>query len=176
MSFKRFLESKVLAHISGASGSGKTSIANELNLLYPHISFIDLDDFDEQAEKILNYKVSKKHYTDKMLFKLAQKRQELMDKFIKESKNPIIFVGHHTEGDQVLYIPTETRILLNTDAKTSAWRAYLRSQNEKPEHRRTLEELPKDEKEAQEVIDWLLKNGYKSMSKQEILRWMRENY
>ncbi len=150
MRFKEFIESQVLAHISGSSGSGKTFLANKLQKVYPNIIFKDLDEFDDEATEILGFTIKKNNYTDQMLETLAKKRQELMDDFIKQSNKPIIFVGHHTEGDYVLDIPTKNRFLLNVDAKTSAYRAYIRSQKEDPKHRRTLEELPQDEKEAQE--------------------------
>ncbi len=173
-SFKQWLlEGEVLAHISGASGSGKTTLANKLSLIHPHIAFKDLDEFDEEAEEILGWsKINKKNYTDEMLLHLANLRQKLMDDFIKKTNQPIIFVGHHMEGDNVLYIPTKNKFLLNVDAKTSAKRAYQRSQTEDPKHRRTLEELPDDESEAQETIDWLVNNGYKPMSHDQIAKWL----
>lgn len=174
--FHNWLEGKILAHIAGASGSGKTTLANKLSTIYPNIIFKDLDDFDDEAVALLNWtNIRKNDYTDKMLFDLAKLRQQLMDNFIKSTSKSIIFVGHHTEGDNVLYIPTKNKFLLNVDAKTSAFRAYQRSQNEDPKYRRTLEDLPSDEKEAQEVINWLLKSGYKSLTHDQILQWMK-NY
>ena len=172
-----WLESEVLAHIAGASGSGKTTLGHKIASNYSGIVVKDLDEFDEEAEEILGYSdVRKKDYTDEMLSKLAKKRQQLMDDFIKTSNKPIVFVGHHTEGDHVLYVPTKNKFLLNVDAKTSAWRAYQRSQKEDPKYRRTLEELPQDEKEAEETINWLLDNGYKPLSHDQILKWMLTNY
>jgi adenylate kinase family enzyme len=173
MNFKKWFENVVLAHIAGASGSGKTTLGNKLANNYSGIIVKDLDEFDEDAEQKLGWSnIRKKDYTDDMLSQLAKIRQQLMDDFIKKSNKPIIFVGHHTEGDNVLYIPTKNKFLLNVDAKTSAWRGYQRSQKEDPKYRRTMEELPEDEKEAQETIDWLLKNGYKFLSHDQILQWM----
>jgi ABC-type oligopeptide transport system ATPase subunit len=175
MNFKKWLENDVLAHIAGASGSGKTTLGNKLASSYSGIIVKDLDEFDDEAERMLGWSnIRKKDYTDEMLLKLAKTRQQLMDDFIKRSNKPMIFVGHHTEGDHVLHIPTKNRFLLNVDAKTSAWRGYQRSQKEDPKYRRTLEELPQDEKEAQETIDWLLRNGYKSLSHDQILQWMTD--
>lgn len=171
LNFKVFLESQVLAHVGGASGSGKTTLAKTLSTEFPEIIFKDLDDFDDEAEKLLGFKAKKKDYTDKMLQKLADKRQDLMDEFIENSKKPIVFVGHHTEGDYALKIPTKNKFLLNVDAKTSAYRAYLRSQKE-GKHRRKLSELPSDEKEAQEVIDFLIKNDYKPLRFKQIKQWI----
>lgn len=176
MKFKDFYEGQVLAHISGASGSGKTYLANELSKVYPSVIFKDLDEFDDEAVDILKYNnIRKSQYTDDMLLKLANLRQKLMDEFVAHHNKPIIFVGHHTEGEHVLNISTKNKFLLNVDAKTSAWQAYLRSQKEDIKHRRTLEELPEDEKEAQEVINYLLKNGYKKLDSKEIKDWMKNN-
>lgn len=173
MYFKQWIESQVIAHVSGASGSGKTTLANNLSKKYTNFIFKDLDEFDDEAEKILNFKVKKQEYTDEMLESLFKQRQLLMDKFIKNSDKPIVFVGHHTEGKHVLDIPTKNRFLLDVDAKTSARRAYLRSQKEDPKYRRTLSDLPDDEKEAQETIDWLNKNGYRPLSQEEIKKWLK---
>lgn len=174
MMFKKWLESVVLSHISGASGSGKTTLANQLSTKYPNIIFKDLDEFDDDATRLLGYNIKKSEYTDEMLKTLFDKRQELINEFIKQSKKPIIFVGHHTEGDYVLNIPTSNRFILDTDAKTSAWRAYLRSQKEDPKFRRKIEELLDDEQEAQEIINFLKKNGYKSMSQQDVFNWVNQ--
>ena len=171
--FRLYLEecekSKVLAHISGASGSGKTTLINNLSKKYKNINFKDLDDFDDLAVKQLGWdNVKKNDYTDKMLRTLANRRQKLIDDFIRKSNKPIVFAGIHVEGDNVQRIPTENRFLLNVNAKTSAWRAYKRSQTEDPKYRRKKSELPLDIKDAQEIIDWLLKNGYKPMSVSQI--------
>ena len=176
MKFFEWLEHNVLAHVSGPSGSGKTTLANNLSITHPKITFKDLDDFDDEATAILNFDgIKKQDYTDEMLKILANKRQDLMNDFIEKSNKPIVFVGHHTEGDHVLNIPTKNRFMLNVDAHTSAMRAYLRSQKEDQKFRRTLDELPEDQKEAQEVIDWLIKNGYKPLSDKQIAQWL-DNY
>lgn len=176
MKFFEWLEHRVLAHISGPSGSGKTTLANKLSISHPGVVFKDLDDFDDEATSILKFDgINKQNYTDKMLEVLAKKRQDLMNDFIEKSTKPIVFVGNHTEGDYVLNIPTKNRFMLNVDARTSAMRAYLRSQKEDPKFRRTLDELPEDQKEAQEVIDWLIKNGYKPLSDKQIAQWL-DNY
>jgi uridine kinase len=96
MNFKKWLEGEVLAHIAGASGSGKTTLGHEIASSYSGIVVKDLDEFDDEAEKILGYSdVRKKDYTDEMLSNLAKTRQQLMDDFIKRSNKPMVFVGHH---------------------------------------------------------------------------------
>jgi len=178
--FAQFLESKnnskVLAHIAGPSGSGKTTILNDLSKKYPSVDFKDLDDFDDKAVEILGWKnVPKKQFTDKMIKSLAAKRQELMNAYIAGSGKQIVFGGHHTEGDTVLEIPTNNKWMLDVDARTSALRAYQRSQNEDQKFRRLKSELPSDTQEAQEIIDFLKTNGYKPMSAIAIDAWMAKN-
>lgn len=177
MRFKFWLknEGNVLFHVAGPSGAGKSTLAEKLSKLHSNVVFKDLDDFDDEAEVMLGWSnIRKNNYTDKMILKLGKLRQKLMDDFINKNDKPIVFVGNHMEGDHVLYIPTKNRFLLNVDAKTSAWRAYERSQKEDPKYRRTLEELPGDEQEAQETIDDLLKKGYKPLSYDQIVQWMND--
>jgi adenylate kinase family enzyme len=164
---------EVLAHISGPSGSGKTTLAEKLAKKYPGIIFKDLDELDEEAVEQLGWgKIRKRNFSDQMLKSLADRRQKLMDEFILGSSRPIVFVGIHTEGPYVLNIPTKNRFLLDVDAEESAYRAYKRSQNEEPQYRRTLAELPGDITEAQKDIDFLLGHGYKPMSLGEISQWI----
>ncbi len=108
------------------------------------------------------------NFKDEMLKILANKRQELMNDYIKQSNKPIIFGGHHDEGGHILDIPTINRWLLNTDPKTSAKRAYERSLKEELKSRRLESELPQDTQEAQEYIDFLKSNNYQPLSAEEI--------
>lgn len=157
-----------IAHIAGASGSGKTTLGNKLQEKHKNIHVKDLDDFDDEASEHLYPGVPKKKYTDEMINTLAGQRQWMLDDFMANSDKPVVLVGHHTEGKHQLHIPAESKYLLDVDAKTSAMRAFKRSQTEKPEHRRKMSELPLDEKEAQQDIDFLDKAGYKRMSPQQI--------
>jgi shikimate kinase len=175
INFKKWFENEVLAHIAGASGSGKTTLGNEISDFDSSIIVKDLDEFDDESESILGYSnIMKKDYTDEMLFNLSKTKQQLMDDFIEKSTKPIIFIGHHTEGDHILHIPTKNKFLLNIDAKTSALRNYQRSQKQDPKYRKSIEEIPQDEKEANEIINWLLKNGYKPLSREQILQWIKK--
>jgi len=177
-SIQTFLEEsttrKVLAHIAGPSGSGKTTIATVLAKKYPNIKFTDLDDFDDEAERLLGWDgIKKRKYTNKMLYTLYKKRQQLLDNHIRSSKKPIVYVGHHLEAEHVLKIPTDNRFLLNVDAKTSAYRGWKRSQSEDPKYRRLKKEIPDDVRAAQEDIDWLKKNKYVVMSPKQIDKWIK---
>lgn len=163
----------VICHISGPSGSGKTTLLNKIQKLFPNVICKDLDEFDEQAEDILEYSnIKKKNYSDEMLKNLFNKRQELLDKFIKNSDKPIILGGHHTEDKYVLNVHTNNKFRINVGPITSAYRAYLRSQKEDLKYRRTLDELPFDIKEAKDVISELNKLGYEPKSKEEIIKFI----
>jgi len=62
--------------------------------------------------------------------------------------------------------------MLDVDAETAAQRAYERSLTEDPKYRRTLEELPRDIKEAQADIEAFLSMGYIAKSLKWILDWI----
>ncbi len=167
--------SNIICHIAGASGSGKTTILEEINKLWPHIVAKDLDEFDDEACQILGFDgIPKKNWPNERLRLLAEKRQEIMDKFIEEQTQPIVFAGHHWEDIHILHIPTEHKFMLDVDAETSAQRAYRRSQNGDLKHRRTLEELPLDIADAKKDIDFILSQGYEKKSPEEILKFIEQ--
>lgn len=98
--------SKVLAHVAGPSGAGKTELVNKLGESVKNIKLVDLDIFDDQAVKALGWEgKSKNDYTDEMLDRVHAKRQELIDAYIEKSDKPIVFFGHHVEGDNVTDTP-----------------------------------------------------------------------
>jgi uridine kinase len=167
----------VLCHIAGPSGSGKTTILAEIQKLYPTIITKDLDVFDDEASATLNLdSVRKKYWSDDNLLKLAELRQKLMNDFLKmHEKDIVILAGFHTEDAHILDIPTQNRFLLDTDAKTSATRAFERSQGEKIEHRRKIEDLELDIQDAQKEIDFLINEGYRKMSSEDILNFIQKN-
>lgn len=161
----------VIAHIAGPSGAGKTTIGEKLKHLYPQLLVRDLDEIDEIAHAELFDNKPKKYFTDDDIRKLARRRQQLLDLYIKENKNKdIVLVGIHTEGETVLNVYTDNKWMLNTLPFTSAYRAYLRSQHEKPEHRRLLSELPMDYQEAKDVVAQLNELGYRKYSPEQIIR------
>lgn len=167
----------VLCHIAGPSGSGKTTILTNISKLYPTIVTKDLDDFDDEASVILKLdSTQKKYWDDQNLLYLAELRQKLMNEFLKTHKGyTVIFAGFHTEDKHVLHIPTQNKFLLDTDAKKSATRAFERSQSEKIEYRRKIEDLELDIQDAQNEIDFLTSQGYKKISNEEILKFIEEN-
>ncbi len=158
----------VIAHIGGASGSGKTYTLEQLKAKYPHLNTKDLDEFDEQAEKDLCYNhIRKKNYTDEMLSALARKRQELMDDYINKNDN-IVLGGHHTEANHVLNIPTSNKLLLDRGPLRSSIQGYLRSQIS-GQHPRSIFDLRSDYAEANDTIRDLKKDSYKPQSQKDIM-------
>jgi len=165
----------VLAHIAGPSGSGKTTLGEQLKQLYPILLVQDLDEMDELAADELFKGKSKKEYTDDNIELLAQRRQQLLDSYVKDNKDKdIVLVGHHTEGNTVLNIHTNNKWMLDTPPLTSAYRAYLRSQNGPPDHRRLLSELPLDYKEAQDIVKQLKHLGYQKYSPDQVIKMIGE--
>lgn len=158
----------VIAHIGGASGSGKTHLLEALKAKYPHLNTKDLDEFDEQGEKDLGYKhIRKKNYSDEMLANLAKKRQELMDQYIGSNDN-IVLGGHHTEADHILSIPTNNKMLLDRGPLRSSIQGYIRSQIS-GQHPRSIFDLRSDYAEANDTIRDLKKENYKPHSYNDIL-------
>lgn len=157
-------------HVAGPSGSGKTTLLAKIRAARPDVIVKDLDDFDDEASAKLFPGVGKQQYTDQMIDQLAARRQSMMNKFVAQhAAKPVVMAGYHVEGDTILDIPTKQRLMLNTGAARSAWRAYRRSQGEKPEHRRRLREFPEDWNIAREDEQQLKGLGYKPASPQQIL-------
>lgn len=157
--------SNVIAHFAGPSGSGKTTLMLELKRQLPNLLVVDLDDFDDYASVKLFGDKSKKDYSNQDIAKLAKARQLLLNKFINTNGNKkIVLVGHHFEGDQVLDVHTENKYMLDTSPLLSAWRAFIRSQNEQSNYRRSIYELNMDYREANDVIKRLRELGYTPIS------------
>ena len=79
--------SKIIIHISGASGSGKTFLGNQLKEQFgKKIIVKDLDDLRDAFIKIF--------YGDKKWTYINEKEyQNCIDTFINKQKKPIVFVG-----------------------------------------------------------------------------------
>ena len=165
----------IICHIAGPSGSGKTTLLKKINELFPTIITKDLDEFDDEASRVLGLDSTKKKEWDNDDFKkLAQLRQKLMDDFIASQNNrPIVLGGFHTEDEFVLHIPTDSRFLLDVSAEESANRAYLRSRTEDAKFRRSIDDMSFDIAEAQKEIDFLVRNNYKKMSADEIMEFIK---
>lgn len=168
---------KILCHIGGPSGSGKTSLLEEIKREFSEsIHAIDLDEFDEKASEELGLDVTKKKsWKTEDIARLAALRQLLMDRAIASSHLPLIFAGHHREDAHILIIPTKNRFLLDVDAHTAALRAYQRSQKSGLGYQRRIEDLPFEEKAAQEEIDFLTSQEYQKKSAEEVLQFIRSN-
>jgi hypothetical protein len=79
--------SKIIIHISGASGSGKTFLGNQLKELFGNKIIVkDLDTLRDEFIKIF--------YGDKKWTYINEKEyQNFINTFIDKQKKPIVFVG-----------------------------------------------------------------------------------
>lgn len=155
----------VVCHIAGPSGSGKTTLLDKIKKQFPNMLTKDLDDFDDDARKILNYPQDKSHYTDKMLEKLTDKKQKLLDKFIKDNEqNNIVFGGLNIEDNNyILDVHTNNKFLLNTSADTSYKRLCKRNR----------QCSDKDLELAKQDIRWFKSHGYKPMLDKDIIDYIK---
>ncbi len=159
---------KVLAHIDGPSGVGKTSLMGKLE--YFGFSTVDLDDFDSVACGMMGLPhgwKSSKLFTDDLLHKVHQIRSNLLSNFIKsEEPNKTILLGIHIESDTRYDIEAEYKILMVDDVGAIVEKRMLRD-------RLTEKERPAIEKETIDYIQQLSSLGYKSMTKDEIIKFFR---
>lgn len=163
---------KVLAHIGGPSGAGKTELVNTLQPKVKNIRLVDLDQFDDEATKLLGWEGTPKNdYTNKMLSELHKARQDLINKFIKKSSKPIVFFGHTTEAGKETKLPTTVRILLSTNPKTAA----VRRGKAKGLGKKDLSDLIKT---GREDVGFMKGRGYISLNSRQvynlILNWSKE--
>lgn len=167
---------KILCHIDGPSGSGKTTLVKRIEELHLPLVIKDLDEFDDEACTTLGLDSTQKaQWTEADYNNLVQLRTKLMNQFVETSTEPIVFAGSNREEQIIIPIHTDHKFLLDVDAETSARRAYERSQTEDPKYRRTLEELPLDIKEAQEVIDILTSEGYEKVSTDQVIEFIKNS-
>ena len=163
----------VIAHIAGPSGSGKTTLLHEIKRQFPHYSTVDIDEFDEAAEKNLGYQNTRKNnYSDAMLSSLNAEKQRILNAFIAKNKN-VVLAGHHTEGGYHLNIPTTNRFMLSTSPRVSAYRAFEREKGQHPGHERLESEIPADIRENQKIVKELRGFGYKRVGANDVLEYLR---
>lgn len=166
----------LICHIAGPSGSGKTTLLHKLSQKYPSIITKDLDEFDDIASETLGLdSTHKKNWSENNFIDLKNERQKLMDAFLREhSKDNVVLAGFHTEDHHVLHIPTDNIFLLDVSALVSAQRAFDRSQHEKEEHRRKIEDMAYDIDQAEKDIDFLLSQGYIRKTEEEIMGFLAQ--
>jgi hypothetical protein len=173
---------KVIAHIGGPSGAGKTTILEKLKRKNPSLVVKDLDDFDRQGRQLLwGGHPKKQDFTDKMFQQLHSKRDNLLADFLSANKDrQVVLGGHHIEGRHVSNIPEGEKILLDTGALRSAWRNVRRSKRGKG-HKRYRDIIFRQKKSpgrrgnpslysiGSEDIQQLRSMGYAPKSPKEIL-------
>jgi hypothetical protein len=173
---------KLLCHISGPKGCGKTTVGKYLQKVFWDCIIVkDLDEFDPAKDIDWNSINNINNFLRKR-FELKQKK---VDAFLKSATKPVVFVGLHTEGCHVLNIPTCNRFILPVTADQAAVNAVMRSKKHelndtKPEHPShkadtEIQDLPNRKKEAQRDIEYLHSIGYVKRSARQIETWIREN-
>ena len=112
----------MIIHISGAPGSGKTTIGLKLKEIYKTKVIIkDLDDLFGEFMKLNTGKFSSKKY------------QKFIDDFInKKNKKPIIFVGLNSEHltKKIYKLNPDHKFYINLPVDINLKRHFLREINE----------------------------------------------
>ncbi len=172
------LQGSVFMHIGGPSGSGKTSLLEKIASLYPEVICKDLDEFDEEAEKILGLKSgwkSSEKLWDNFGEDLYLVKQNLLDNFISShSGRKIILAGIESEGEYSLIFHPQHRILLNTSAAESLSRRIRRDKAlsggagfwDDPAG------LESELLEGEKIIKGLSSSGYLPLSSRQILDFL----
>jgi hypothetical protein len=159
---------KVLAHIDGPSGVGKTALMGKLE--YFGFSTVDLDNFDSVAAGVFGLPAgwrSSSVFSNELLKQVHQTRSDLLSNFIKsEIPQKTILLGIHIEGDTRYDIEADYKILMVDDI------GKIVEKRMKRDHL-AEKERPKIEKETIEYIQKLKDLGYASMTKDEIIKFFR---
>jgi hypothetical protein len=142
---------RILFHLEGFSGSGKTTVLLRLEKEFPEITFKDMDDFFEEASRIVkrrhnieyfcirNISTSAEylltHFTRLYGHEINMETQQLIDEWLAKQHGDIIFVGIaylppcilQTEKRNVVISPSaHEKYLLNTPPLQVAWRWFKR--------------------------------------------------
>lgn len=176
------VKNKLLCHISGPNGCGKSTVGEYLQKVFWDCIIVkDLDDFDSTKE--IDWTNIKD--INKFLNKRFEAKQKKVDDFLKNANKPVVFVGLHTEGSHVLSIPTCNRFILPITADQAAINAIARSKRQKmqeqkdvhPTHKQKCDiaDLVERKKEAQRDIEYLHSMGYVKKNRRQLEIWIREN-
>ena len=196
--YKQLLENvinnnKVIAHITGPSGAGKTTILSILQDKYPQFEYVDIDDIEKIATKNLKFVGIKRfEYTDNMYKRLSSEKQRILNKLLKKSNKQWIIVGHHVEyprsyhaADHKVHIiegignyykldiPTNNRFFLKITPELSAQR--FTSRQEKNGKTVSKEDVKLLTHTAAKVIKQFKDLGYKEVTPDYILNWFEKN-
>lgn len=173
---------EIFMHIGGPSGSGKSSLMERIEDLYPEIVCKDLDEFDEAASESMGLPVGWKRdaslWTQEIEDAQFLMRQNLLDKLIREnSGKKIILVGHHTEWSKSLKFNAKYKVLLNTSPEESLQRRIKRDKKlDQAWNFWDDEDLKASELEESKRIVYDLKSqDYISLSTEEVLNLLEDN-
>lgn len=185
---------KVICHISGPAGAGKTTILNHLKEKYPQFEYIDLDDIEKEATVSLHFENTKRNnYTHKMYHQLHLEKQKILDKYLNNSNRKFVLCGFHDEfprlyhskpDDKIhqinypknyhLNVHTDNKFFLNISAELSAdrfcSRAAGKGRNVSKEDKIKLVSHSKD------VLKQFVEMGYKPMTYDSIMKWFDSKF
>lgn len=170
-------EAVVIAHISGPPGSGKTTLLQELAKRHPGLVTKDLDEFSDEAKKVLNLNKSTKDLTDAEATLKKETMQRLTEEYLKKHENNQVVLGGlynekfwpHTKwhGKPA----AEEHFALNTGPLTSSWRRYKRSKKF-PGHEQSLGDVYKNYWENKKDEQALHDLGYAARNPNDIATYV----
>jgi hypothetical protein len=123
-------EGKVLTHIEGSPGAGKTTLMNKLRKDFPQFVFADLDWFRNAAVNSMP-KIKSKLTSDQLterLKEISKRSQEELDKWLKKQSKPAVLFGLGGNFTMDITDPSG-KIILSTSPLKSAYRNYKRQKN-----------------------------------------------
>ena len=103
------MNNQIIGHIAGSSGSGKTYIGELIQQKFPSIIVKDLDDFNDEiqhSEKFKNMDDNLKIEYYKNKFK------KLLNIFIIENPQKILFVGYNSNWNSWINIETNNKLFI----------------------------------------------------------------
>jgi adenylate kinase family enzyme len=129
-------QNRILAHVAGASGSGKTYLGTKIKEKY---SFIvkDLDDFNDEIltrEEFILSKDKDKYWGENF--------SKLLNEFISDTQNKfIIFVGYNSDYGNWIDVPTQNKYFIDLPTSKIVKRRYLREKQIKENYYVSSKEL-----------------------------------
>lgn len=115
-----------IAHIAGASGSGKSTVLNQFAATRPDVVVKDIDEIDYDAKKALGYPVELHTYTPDMHTALSAKKKELSDAFVASHENRPVVLGGVANDESGYDTGAVHKLMLSTGPLLSTLRAYRR--------------------------------------------------
>lgn len=149
-----------LAHLSGASGSGKSTVLNRLSAS-GRVTVRDIDEIDYDAKKALGYPIELNAYTPEMHQALSLKKKELSDAYVSAQYKPVVLGG--VANDESGYdTGAPTKLMLDVGPLRATLRAYRRDFG--TEWGNPLWKFPKHYRDNRRIYKDLEAQGYEKVS------------